>query len=103
MAVNPDQLELIESDLSNAESWKKAVENCEIVIHCAYENPELAEFYSQGKTYDEESLIQQAVQGTRDIFNACVNTSVKRVVVTMCNEMTLSLIELDIVKPKLNL
>lgn len=90
----------MQSDLKDMRAWKKVVENMDIVIHCAYENPELAELYSEEKTYDEESLIQQAVKGTRDIFNACLDTSVKRVVVTMCNDMTLSLIELDIVKPK---
>jgi nucleoside-diphosphate-sugar epimerase len=74
---------------------KKIFQDIEIVIHCAYENPELI---PGEKNYDEESLIQQAVQGTREIFNACKDTSVKRLVVTMCNDMTLSLIELDIVK-----
>ena len=73
LACNPDKLELVESDLSDNESWKKAVEDMEIVIHCAYENPILAQLHSEEKTYDEESLIQQAVQGTREIFNACLD------------------------------
>ena len=68
-------LELVEAELLDANSWKKAVQDIDIVLHIAsplpIQNP-----------VDEQEVIKPAVEGTLNVLNAALNTSVKRVVVT---------------------
>ncbi|KAK2573682.1 NADPH-dependent aldehyde reductase ARI1 [Acropora cervicornis] len=70
-------LELVEADLTNKESWTEAVKDCTYVLHVASpfpaENPR-----------DEMEVIRPAVEGTKNVLDACAKTkgAVKRVVVT---------------------
>lgn len=71
------ELELVEADLTNKESWTEAVKDCTYVLHVASpfpaENPR-----------DEMEVIRPAVEGTKNVLEACAKTkgAVKRVVVT---------------------
>jgi len=71
------ELELVEADLTNKESWVEAVKDCTYVIHVASpfpaENPR-----------DEMEVIGPAVEGTKNVLEACAKTKggVKRVVLT---------------------
>ncbi len=69
------QLELVEADLLNGDSWKKAVESIDIILHIASPLP-------LANPSDEQEVIRPAVEGTLNVLNAALNTSVKRVVVT---------------------
>lgn len=70
-------LELVEADLMDKESWMEAVKDCTYVIHVASpfpnENPR-----------DEMEVIRPAVEGTKNVLEACAKTkgAVKRVVLT---------------------
>lgn len=71
------ELELAEADLMKKESWIDAVKDCTYVIHVASpfpaENPR-----------DEMEVIGPAVEGTKNVLEACAKTKggVKRVVLT---------------------
>ncbi|XP_020603054.1 putative uncharacterized oxidoreductase YDR541C isoform X2 [Orbicella faveolata] len=71
------ELELAEADLTKKESWNDAVKDCTYVIHVASpfpaENPR-----------DEMEVIGPAVEGTKNVLEACAKTKggVKRVVLT---------------------
>jgi len=75
LAPKPEQLELIEADLFNAECWKDAVKDIDVVMHVASPCP-------SAPPEDEQELIKPAVEGTLNVLKACLGSSVKRVVVT---------------------
>ena len=69
-------LELVEAELLDAESWKKAVEGMDYVVHVASPLPIEA-------PSDENLVIKPALKGTLNVLNAAFDTkSVKKVVVT---------------------
>lgn len=70
-------LELVEADLTNKESWTEAVKDCTYVLHVA------SPFPAQNPQ-DEMEVIRPAVEGTKNVLEACAKTkgAVKRVVVT---------------------
>ena len=69
-------LELVEADLLDEASWKKAVEGCTYVLHVA--SPF---FVQRPKNVDE--LMKPAVDGTLNVLKACKEVGgVKRVVLT---------------------
>jgi nucleoside-diphosphate-sugar epimerase len=73
---NPAQLELVEAELSNADSWQAAVKDMQIVIHVASPFP-------AAEPEDEQSVIKPAVDGTLNVLRAAAAESkIKRVVVT---------------------
>lgn len=70
------KLELVEADLTKAESWEPAVKDITYVIHVASPFPSV-------QPKDENEVIQPAVDGTQAILKACVQAkSVKKVVLT---------------------
>jgi nucleoside-diphosphate-sugar epimerase len=71
---NPN-LELVEADLHDAESWVKAAQGCDYCCHIASPFP-------IAQPRDEMELIKPAVEGTRNVLTACSNAGVKRVVLT---------------------
>lgn len=71
------ELELVEADLCNEESWLSAVKDCTYVLHTASPFP-------PDVPKNEDELIVPAVNGTLFVFRACVQEGslVKRVVLT---------------------
>ena len=70
------QLELVEADLQNEDSWKEAVKGCQYVYHVASPLPTAA-------PRDENELIKPAVDGTLNVLKASAEAgTVKRVVLT---------------------
>ena len=71
------ELELVEADLLDEGSWYNAVQGCTHVLHTASSFP-------NESPKDENELIVPAVNGTLNVFNACVQqgSRVKRVVLT---------------------
>ncbi len=68
-------LRLVEADLSEPETWKKAVHRCTYVFHVASPFP-------VGAT-DEATIVRTAMEGTTNVLQACADTgTIKRVVVT---------------------
>ncbi|CAF1086872.1 unnamed protein product, partial [Brachionus calyciflorus] len=71
-----DNLEVIEANLLDAESWTRVLENITIVIHCASPHP-------KKKPIDDDLLIQQAVEGTRNVLSAALSSkTVKKFILT---------------------
>jgi len=69
-------LELVEADLLDEESWKKAVEGCSYVLHIASPFP-----LEAPKNVDE--LLKPAIDGTLNVLKACKEMGgIKRVVLT---------------------
>ena len=69
-------LRLIEADLQKPKTWTEAVEGCTYVFHVASPFPFKA-------PKNENELIQPAVDGTKNVLQACAEAgTVKRVVVT---------------------
>lgn len=68
-------LELVEAELLDVDSWKNAVQDIDIILHVASPLPIV-------NPQDEQEVIKPAVDGTLNVLNAALNTSVKRVVVT---------------------
>jgi nucleoside-diphosphate-sugar epimerase len=75
LAKNGEHLELVEADLLNADSWKHAVKDCEVVMHVA--SPLPIETPS-----DEQLVLGPAINGTLNVLNASYEANVNRVVVT---------------------
>ncbi|CAH3128238.1 unnamed protein product [Pocillopora meandrina] len=71
------ELELVEADLTKKESWIDAVKDCTYVIHVASPFP-------AATPRDEMEVIGPAVDGTKNVLEACAKTKggVKRVVLT---------------------
>ena len=68
-------LRLVEADLTNPDSWKKAVHRCTYVFHVASPFP-------AGAT-NEAVIVRTAVEGTTNVLQACADAgAIKRVVVT---------------------
>jgi dihydroflavonol-4-reductase len=72
MSIN--QLELIEADLLEPETWIDAVENIDIIIHLANPSP-------IDRLGDEQGLIEPSVSGTLNVLNAAIKSSVKKVII----------------------
>ena len=68
-------LELVEADLLDADSWHKAVEGIEIVLH-------MASPVTMNPDVPDEEIINPAVDGTLNVLRAAQKAGVKRVVVT---------------------
>jgi len=68
-----DQLKLVEADLMQPETMKKAIEGCDIVVHTA-------SVFSIKGGYD--AVVKPAVEGTRAVLEGCRDHKVKRLVVT---------------------
>ena len=68
-------LELVEADLLNKDSWKKAMKGVMAVLHVASPFPN-----RQPKNEDE--VIKPAVEGTLNVMNAAFQAKVKRLVFT---------------------
>ena len=67
-------LEFVEGELTNEECWDKIVEGCDYVLHVA--SPVFM------TTKDEKKVLEQAVNGTRNVLQACVKHKIRKVVVT---------------------
>jgi nucleoside-diphosphate-sugar epimerase len=66
----PKKIEIKEADLFDVESLEEAVKGVDAVIHCAA----YFDFYPS----DEELMFKVNIEGTRNLMNACVGTSVER-------------------------
>ena len=71
-----DQLELFSADLLDKESIAKAVEDCDYILHLA------SPFPPTTPKDVEKDLYQPAVNGTKYVLEACVGSSVKKVIIT---------------------
>ena len=72
--IGINQLELVQADLLEPETWNQAVQNIDIIIHLA--NPSPIDRHG-----DEQGLIEPSVSGTLNILNAALKSSVKRVII----------------------
>ena len=68
-------IELVEADLLCANSWKKAAEGVDVVMHTA--SPVILD-----ENVAEEEIVRPAVEGTLNVLNAALAAGVKRVVLT---------------------
>ena len=77
----PEEVTLIEGDLFDFQSLKEMVLNsqAEVVVHLAA----YFDFYPK----DKELLYKTNVDGTRNMMNACVNTSVNRFIYCSTTEV----------------
>ena len=96
LVVNPKhELELVEADLLNENSWLNAVKGCTYVMHTASPFPNSSKFFLKIflKIFNikfllvpkhENELIEPAVNGTLFVLRACVKSdfNVKRVILT---------------------
>ncbi|EAS07176.1 cinnamoyl-CoA reductase (macronuclear) [Tetrahymena thermophila SB210] len=76
--INPSKrnnLELVEADLSNTNSWDIVMKDVDYVVHTASPFP-------QTVPKNEDELIIPAVQGTEAIFEAALKHGVKKIVMT---------------------
>ncbi|KAL4477994.1 hypothetical protein ABPG72_013402 [Tetrahymena utriculariae] len=76
--INPpkrNNLELVEADLSNKDSWDAAMKDVDYVVHTASPFP-------QTVPKNEDDLIKPAVQGTEAVFEAALKHGVKKIVIT---------------------
>jgi nucleoside-diphosphate-sugar epimerase len=69
------ELELVEADLLDANSWKQAVQNIDYILHVASPLP-------LSNPSNEDEVIKPAVDGTLNVLKAALETEVKRIVVT---------------------
>lgn len=70
-----DNLTFVDAELTNKESWLKAVEGCQYVFHIATHMP-------RGSPKDENEVIIPAVEGTLNVLEASLEKGVKEVLVT---------------------
>ena len=71
-----ERLELIQTDLLDAQCWFDAVKDCSYVIHTECPSPNV-------EPADEDDVMKPAVEGTLNILKACQGApSVRRVVYT---------------------
>jgi nucleoside-diphosphate-sugar epimerase len=70
-----DELELVSADLTDRDSIAKAVKGCQFVLHVASPFP-------ASSPKDHDDVIKPAVNGTIAVLEACVDSTVKRVVTT---------------------
>lgn len=74
---SPGELKLFKANLLNKDDFDAPMKGCSVVIHTA------SPFIMSGYSDAYEALVRPAVEGTRNVLNACNRTeSVKRVVVT---------------------
>ena len=76
----PKKIRLIEGDLNDLPSLKKAVEGRNVVVHLAA----YFEFYPK----DVDILYQVNVEGTRNLLTACIGSTVKRFIYCSTTETT---------------
>jgi nucleoside-diphosphate-sugar epimerase len=76
----PKQIRLIEGDLRDLASLKKAVEEMNVVIHLAAH----FEFYPK----DVNILYQVNVEGTHNLLTACIGSTVRRLIYCSTTETT---------------
>ncbi|CAJ0585113.1 unnamed protein product, partial [Mesorhabditis spiculigera] len=70
---NGKQLTLVEADLGESAGWSSAVSGCDYVLHVA----------SPCGFFTTDEVIQTAIDGTRNVLEACANEpSIKKVVLT---------------------
>ena len=77
------ELELVEADLLNEESWKDAVKDCEYVLHVASPFP-------AANPAHEDELIVPAVNGTLNVLKAVAAEGVARRVVLTSSSAAVS-------------
>ena len=69
-------VELVEAELQNKDCWKNAVQGCTYVLHVASPFPATT-------PRDEDELIKPAVEGVKNVLEACAEVGgIKRVVLT---------------------
>ena len=69
-----DNIELVQADLLDKESWVNATKNCTYILHVA--SPALLDVKK------EEIVIKPAVEGTLNVLDAALKNGVKKVVIT---------------------
>ncbi|AXQ28639.1 aldehyde reductase [Solimonas sp. K1W22B-7] len=75
--AHPGKLKLFKADLLSPGAYDEAMQGCELVMHTA------SPFIISGFTDANEALVRPAVEGTRNVLEACNRVaSVKRVVLT---------------------
>ena len=74
-SAQPDNLEIVETDLLKDDGWDEAVQGCDYVLHLA--SPFILE-----EPDNEDDLIQPAVQGSLRVLKSCTGKSVKKVIMT---------------------
>lgn len=75
--AHPGKLKLFKADLLTQGAYDEAMQGCELVMHTA------SPFIIAGFTDANEALVRPAVEGTRNVLDACNRVpSVKRVVLT---------------------
>ncbi|PPE73523.1 diaminohydroxyphosphoribosylaminopyrimidine deaminase [Solimonas fluminis] len=75
--AHPGQLKLFKADLLTPGAYDAAMQGCELVMHTA------SPFIITGFTDANQALVRPAVEGTRNVLEACNRvSSVKRVVLT---------------------
>ena len=68
-------IELVEADLDKKEGWKKALSDCDYLIHMASPVPK------GDRYFNDTSIVETALNGTRSVLEAA-NGIVKKVVLT---------------------
>ena len=70
-----DRVELVAADLTDPETFDKAIEGCEYVIHTASPFP-------NKNPKNEDEVVKPALEGTKAVLEACRKHQVKRLVLT---------------------
>ncbi len=65
-----DKIEFIKGDIRNKRALRKAMENCDIVVHCAAALP----------LYTKKQIFSTDVKGTRNVLEIAKHLGIKRVV-----------------------
>ena len=74
---NKEDIELVVGNLTDQSCWDDAVKGCDYVLHVA--SPFCLE------DTNEEQIVKEALEGTRNVINACLRQNIKKVVVTSSN------------------
>ena len=72
---NPENLELVMTDLLSDDGWEEATKDCQYVLHVA------SPFILEAPDH-EDDLIKPAVEGTLRVLKACTANQVEKVVLT---------------------